>query len=128
MSDNIIYENEIISYLDTFCKDKGISDLKKESQGVWNACMRYIGTNYFKNGSTFNKLIKPNTQCNSYDLVQVERVFNIYIDLCFTYDKEISLYGFSFFTGIDKSTLYDWGNEAHRASSFASDLPKRLRS
>ena len=37
-----VYENDIAMALSMFCESHSIEDLKKESQSVWNAALRYI--------------------------------------------------------------------------------------
>ena len=51
----------------------------------------------------------------------------MYIDLCYEYDKEISILGFSKLTGINQDTFYDWGNQSSRPSSLGCDIYKKLR-
>ena len=53
-------------------------------------------------------------------------VCDIYINLCYEYDKEISILGFSKLTGIVQDTLYQWGAETSRPSSSASEIYKKL--
>ena len=43
-----VFENDIDLYLHQFCEDNDIDDLKRESQSVWNSCLRYIYTHVFK--------------------------------------------------------------------------------
>ena len=46
-----VFENDIDLYLHQFCEDNDIDDLKRESQSVWNSCLRYIYTNVFKHNN-----------------------------------------------------------------------------
>ena len=130
-----IFENDIQLYLSMFCEENGIEDMKKESQAVWNSCLRYIYKYVFKN----NNLLKqtdniyninnpiPSTY-NSYNYDTVLKILDIYIfDMCMRYDKEVSIIGFSTLTGIDESIIYDWGNgESGKLSSSSSKIYKKL--
>lgn len=64
---------------------------------------------------------------NAYNYKIVDNVCDIYIDLCFVYDKEISIIGFSNLTGIDTDTLNEWGNERVKLSSTSTVVYKKLR-
>ena len=37
-----VFENDLDKYLHLFCSENDIDDMKKESQSVWNSCLRYI--------------------------------------------------------------------------------------
>ena len=126
-----IYENDIDLYLHLFCENNGIQNMRQESQSVWNSCLRYIYNNVFKNTDVLkSKDIRhidnnsiPST-FNAYNYNIVLYVLDIYIyNLCFKYDKEISIIGFSTLTGIDESIIYDWGKES---DSLSSKVYKKL--
>lgn len=116
-----IFENEIETCLDQFCREKKIDDLRGASQGVWNGAMIYIGNKLFKGTNRLkfqgrydinNNKIKSN--CNQYDYNLVNGICDIYIYLCCLYDKEISILGFSKLTGIDYYTLMLWGDNNNK--------------
>lgn len=117
INDIEIYENDIDLYLNLFCENNGIQNMRQESQSVWNSCLRYIYKNVFKNTNILkSKDIRyidnnsiPST-FNAYNYNTVLYVLDIYIyNMCFKYDKEISIIGFSTLTGIDTTVIYDWG-------------------
>ena len=129
-----VYENDIMMFLQMFQEENQIDDLKKESQAVWNSCLRYIYKNVFKNkdflkqkNNTYTSdSIIPST-FNSYNYDIVFQVLDIYIyDLCMRYDKEVSIIGFSSLTGIDESVIYDWGNNSTQLSSRSTEIYKKL--
>lgn len=143
MSDNTVklengvevYENDICLYLDQYIKEHDIEDMHKEPQSRWNAALLYINKNYFKtnpdilktdNYSSGNLLHGNKSNNNAYDIEKVNYVCDIYINLCYEYDKEISQMGFSKLTGIALDTLNQWGNETSRPSSSASEIYKKL--
>lgn len=117
INDIEIYENDIDLYLNLFCENNGIQNMRQESQSVWNSCLRYIYNNVFKNTNILkskdirhiNNNSIPST-FNAYNYNIVLYVLDIYIyNMCFKYDKEISIIGFSTLTGIDTTVIYDWG-------------------
>lgn len=42
------------------------------------------------------------------------------------YDKEISITGFSYLTGINQDTIHDWGNNINKLSSSSCEIYKKL--
>ena len=129
-----VFENDIEVYLSEFCETQGIEDMKKESQAVWNSCLRYIYKHVFKNTNTLkqsNNIYNINNNIpsnyNSYDYDMVLKVLDIYIfDMCMRYDKEVSIIGFSTMTGIDESIIHDWGNNERKLSNLSSQIYKKL--
>ena len=129
-----VFENDIQMYLTMFCEDKGIEDIKTESQSVWNGALRYIRKHVFgcpdilkskDNINIYNNNIPSNF--NAYNYEMVNSVCDIYIDLCFVNDKEVSIIGFSNLTGIDTDTINEWGNESTKLSSTSFVVYKKLR-
>ena len=107
-----VFENDIQLYLSMFCEEQGIEDMKKESQAVWNGALRYIRRHVFNNKDllkepnniyNINNSIASNYNMYNYELVN--NICDIYIDLCFINDKEVSCIGFSNLTGIDNETI-----------------------
>ena len=128
-----VFENDIQMYLTMFCEEQGIEDMKKESQSVWNGALRYIRRHVFSNKDVlkskdniniYNNNIPSNFNAYNYDTVN--SVCDIYIDLCFVYDKEVSIIGFSNLTGIDTELIYNWGNENTKLSSTSFNVYKKL--
>ena len=126
INDMEIYENDIDLYLNLFCENNGIQNMRQESQAVWNSCLRYIYNNVFKNTDILkskdirhiNNNSIPST-FNAYNYNTVLYVLDIYIyNLCFKYDKEISIIGFSTLTGIDTDTINEWKYKEPSSSSF----------
>lgn len=142
-----VFENDIAMYLQMFCEEQGIEDISKESQSKWNAAMMYIKRHVF-NDSSILKMSKPldgyinnnydtdsnyyklnNSNCNAYDIDKVNGVCDYYIYICNMHDKGVTISGFSKLTGIDESTIYDWGEENGRKLSTSSfDIYKKLHS
>lgn len=128
-----VYESDVQYYIAKFCEENRIEDIKKESQSVWNSCLRYIYKNLFRgielksNKCTeYSGGIMPSS-CNMYNYDLVNYIVDIYIyDMCMRYDKEISIIGFATLTGIPYSTIYDWNEEGRKLSSKGSEVFKKL--
>lgn len=129
-----VFENDIDLYLHQFCEDNDIDDLKRESQSVWNSCLRYIYTHVFKhnnhvlkshNNINIDNNIPSNYNMYNYELLNELVDYYIY-NMCFKYDKEVSILGFTSLTGIDESIVYDWGNNVNKLSSESSKIYKKL--
>ena len=129
-----VFENDIDVYLKMFCEEQGVEDMRKESQSVWNSCLRYIYKHVFKNTDSLkqsNNIYNINNPIpstyNSYDYDMVLNVLDIYIfDMCMRYDKEVSIIGFSTMTGIDEGVIYDWGNGSTKLSTASIQIYKKL--
>ena len=130
-----VFENDICLYLQEYIDTHKIDDMHKEPQSRWNAALLYINRNYFKINPD---ILKTGNYCdgnlkhgnssnnNAYDLDIINNICDIYIDLCYEYDKEISILGFSKLTEINQDTFYDWGNESSRPGSSACEIYKKL--
>lgn len=134
-ADPEIFENDIDMYLQIFCENQKppIEDLTKASQSVWNAALMYVHRHVFKNREYFRSKEKINDICitsstfNLYNYNLVNDICDYYIYLCMTYEKEISILGFSNLTGIPDSTIYDWGYNQRELSRTGSEICKKLQ-
>ena len=124
-----IYENDIDLYLHQFMEERGIEDFRKETQATWNACLMFIQRNVFydksklkiKNNIYTENTITP-TNCNAYDIDLIDSIADYYIYICYLYNKECSLSGFSKLTKIHIDTLIDWG----KLSTSSCEIYKKL--
>lgn len=129
-----VFENDMQMYLHLFCKENKIEDMKRESQSVWNSCLRYIYTHVFKpnpkilkqsNNININNNIPSN--CNMYNYKLLLDILDYYIyNMCLKYDKEVSILGFSSLTGINQDTIHDWGKDNNKLSSSGCEIYKKL--
>lgn len=118
-----VYENDIALYLDQYIQERGIQDMSKETQNKWNACLLYINKYVFKNDR--DKLYYPDNR-DTYNSELINDICDIYINLCYEYDKEVSILGFSKLTGINPDTVYSWGAGEVRLGSSSSEIYKKL--
>lgn len=129
-----VYANDIELYINLFCEDQGIEDLRKESQGVWNACLMYVQRHVFPDRKALkakgnNDIYVNNimaTNCGAYDYNLIDTICNAYIYYCYTYDKEVSIQGFSKLLGIDKVVIDLWGMDKNRLSKKSFSIYKKL--
>ena len=128
-----VFENDIQLYLTMFCEENGIEDMKKESQSVWNGALRYIRRHVFNNKDVLKSKDNINiynnnipSTFNAYNYDTVNNICDIYIDLCFINDKEVSIIGFSNLTGIDTELIYNWANENTKLSTTSFNVYKKL--
>lgn len=119
-----VYENDIYLYLDQYIEEHNVEDMHKEPQSRWNAALLYINKNLFKPHPEVLK--SENRVSNTYDINIINTICDIYIELCYEYDKEVSILGFCKLTGIVQDTIYQWGNETTRLGSSASEIYKKL--
>lgn len=117
--DQSYYDNKIKLYIDLFCEQEKIDNLKKESQNIWNACLMFICYNVFRNSNWLRTDNKINYDYE-YNMNNILLLLDYYIYLCNQYEKEISLIGFSLLTGIDYSVMINWGNGLGLASKEAT--------
>lgn len=135
MNNKDIFENDLDLYLHLFCEENNIQDIRKESQAVWNSCLRYIYKHVFKDKNILksknnidnnNSIMSSNYNAYNYDLLMY--IVDIYIyDMCMKYDKEVSVLGFSTLTGIEDSVIHEWGNKGTKLSSKSSAIIRKLR-
>ena len=128
-----VYADDIDLYINLFCKDQGIEDLRKESQSVWNACLMYVQRHAFldrqalkatENNPEYVNNIMPST-CGAYNYDLLDTIVNAYIYYCYMYDKEVSIQGFSKLTNIDYYTITQWGMDI-RLSKKSKGIYKKL--
>lgn len=127
-----IFDTEIEACLNMFCDQYQIKDMIKEPQSIWNAALMYIkkmvfpdvkklkSSNLISNGSKFQ------TNCNAYNYDLVDHICDIYIYLCMVNDKEVSINGFSYLTGINRDTIKEWGHNNKKLSDMAFLIYKKL--
>lgn len=110
-----VYLSEVHACLAQYMEDRGIENMEKESQNKWSAAMRYVGQHVFKGTQKLKE--KPTivregfsgvTNDNAYDLDKINALVDYYVNLCYEYDKEVSMNGFSFISGIPPEILTVW--------------------
>lgn len=108
-----VFENDIQLYLSMFCESAGIESEFDIFPSQWNAALKYIYNHLIKNNPDI--LTIPHTVSNSYNLIAVNNLLDIYIFMCYSHNQEISIQGFSFISGISRDTIHSWGNSNTRS-------------
>jgi len=139
-----VYNDNLDLYIHEFFRNRCYPDeltedyISRASQSVWNACLMYLRKNVtstlnLKEGNTYpienpniysNKTINTNYNAYNYDLLLY--IVDIYIYYCMTYDKEVSIVGFSLLTGIDDRLILAW-NENERINPASKRIYEKLR-
>lgn len=129
-----VYANDIELYINLFCEDQGIEDLRKESQSVWNACLMYVQRHVFpdrqalkatENNPEYVNNIMPST-CGAYNYDLLDTIVNAYIYYCYMYDKEVSILGYSKLIGINTDVINNWGSDRRGLSKKSYGIYKKL--
>ena len=140
-----IFDNNLEYWLNDYCEKYDIEDLKKESQNVFHGCMQYIYMHTFKLDNSSLK-VSPSipvnnsvndlkTSHNAYDIKKLYDLLFWYSITANTYDKANTISGFSYLSGVTKSTIYAWKEGSNKesvytglmATSSRSDFYKKLR-
>lgn len=127
-----VYENDIVKYAKLYMEEHDVDDMRKASQSIWNACLRYVQKKVFpdrqvlKSKHLFDNGSVTLTTCGAYNYELLMDICDIYIDLCFDYEKEISVMGYSMLTGIDYNVIWDWGKTRGLSSPTAGELLEKL--
>lgn len=127
-----VFENDIAFFMTQFMEENKIDNLREISQNVWNGMLMYICRNVFKGTGKLKMRhnISDNacisSTCNAYDISKLDVLSDYYIFLCNSYDKEVSLMGFSKLTGINIDTLIDWGHNINKISQGGCEIYKKL--
>lgn len=130
-----IFDNLICQYLNDYIErqkeDSPDFSMEKATQSKWSAALLYINKCVFKN----NKYLKSDlyynknkyfiTNNNKYDLDKVIYLLDIYINLCYEYSKEVSIYGFSKLSGIDVYVMLAWAGMDYTGQAEYSKPSKK---
>lgn len=126
-----VYYSQIHEALDRYINDpdREIDNMRKEPQSRWNAALIYIYNTVFKGTDKLRRKpydYKANggmSNNNEYNQELVNCICDYYIALCYEYDKEVSINGFSKLTGIDSDCIYGWaGRESYSGSASATGV------
>lgn len=117
--------NEIQNSIIDYCSERDITvnDITNLSQSVFSSLLLYVRSKVFP---TKDRLKVKNNINNAYDIKLCNALADFYIYLCKFYDKEITLSGYEYLTGIDSNTVYDWSSGRTQASAGGSGIYKKL--
>lgn len=128
-----VFDTDMHYWLERFCEENDIDNIKKESQQVWNSALYYIQKHVFYNRDVLKSgrgyyTNTDDSTCTSdtYNYELVNNILDIYIyDMCMKYDKEVSILGFSTLTGIPRSLLMYWDGH-NTVSTLPLDIYEKL--
>lgn len=122
-----IFENDIDMCLHLFQEEQNIDNMRAISQSVWNGFLIFTYRRLFKGTNLLKENIKNDYYFN-YNFDKINNLVNYYIYLCTMFDKEISIMGFSYLTGIDTDTINQWKyyKDTNKASAKLSVIYEKL--
>jgi hypothetical protein len=129
-----VFNSDMDYYITQFKEENNIEDFTRESQSRWNACLMYIHAHVFtdpkllksKDNYTESNCIMDST-FNSYNYDLLNDICNYYIYLCMINNKEVSINGFTFLTGINQETIHTWDRySGERLSNKSFEIYQKL--
>lgn len=125
MKDLEVYENEIEIYAEDYIKSlANEDDIYKVS--TFKGMLKHIFKHVFKAKKSEKTLYQLKTNIDTSDIDTINEIWDIYTSLCYKYNHNPSLLGFSLLTGINDDTFHSWKvGEVRNASSVHSDSVKR---
>lgn len=122
-SETEVYESQISALFHRYFSDRNI-DLQKDKirQTKFNAAWKYVFDNLFRPDETTIRYNNKNSKLDYGDLEQLNRICDIYLDICFEYNIIPSKFGFARLTGITEETMRTWANGDFRASDEKATL------
>lgn len=107
-------ENDVMTALykalDTMCFDRSGVDPENHKRTVshnqLNYCFRMIYKNVFKPDQ--NQINNKKSIIDYENIEQLQAVADLFLYICGLYNKSLGLMSFSFMTGIDYKTIYNW--------------------
>ena len=117
--DYVLTDQEVIDYMQEVAADKG-QDLMSMTTNQFTAILQQTQRRFFKH---FDLLVDDRTgDILDFDIIYI--LLDLYINLCMSYNKAISIMGFSFFTGVDHMTLERYAGYSLQSKEYA--IYKRL--
>ena len=117
--DYVLTDTEVIEYMQEVAADKG-QDLMSMTTNQFTAILQQTQRKYFKH---FDLLVDDRTgDILDFDIIYI--LLDLYIHLCMTYNKVISIYGFSCFSGVDDMTLERYAGYSLQSKEYG--IYKRL--
>lgn len=108
------FKTDTERYIELYCEKYQIENLRIAPPNTFEGALNFAGDRIFL--KTSDKMLKYNRQTiiNCDDITELENVYDFYYFLCETYDKEVTIQGFSKYTKISEQTLYNWLNGVYK--------------
>lgn len=104
------FEEETHSFLRVFCEKYDTEKPKDMKQNTFEAAMSYAGDQIFLKSDDVTLKYNRQTIIDTDNAPLVEYILDRYEQICTTYNKEVTLQGFSKYTKIGRQTMYNWLN------------------
>lgn len=135
--DVIIKRDVIDKTIAEICSRQGIEDLRKEKQRAFKAVMSDVGASLFPGRKMLkdNKLIYIYTANNNnlfmgnnnkYNFIILNRLLDVYINICQLYCKVLDVDGFASFANMDPDVIYTWGSRGEESSPQGYSIYKKI--
>lgn len=110
-NDTILYESDIEVALQEFAENNNL-EITELNQVKWNGALMYAHDKLFIDADALKKV---DFKYNDYDVELIAQVLKVYIQLCFTYDKVPTQWGFENLTGVSDDIIRLWrgGDKKH---------------
>lgn len=104
-------------YISNFCDEMGIENLTTATQNQFTAALKVIGRKLFKNSTdirttVYTDAIKDNFTdtygSDTYDPDKMAILLDLFVFLCDSYDKAVSVRGFCNLSGMSVTEYYRW--------------------
>ena len=131
-----VYEHRIYEIVDQYL-DGALTDAERDEPKIdstlFTGLLHRIYTAIFKPSLTNKPIntyqnVRQNSILDYNDIEQLDRLFDVYCDLCAKYRMCPSLLGFGSMIGLSKETFFDWINDNTRKQSEHTRTAKRWKS
>ena len=102
-----------------------ISAIRSIPHNTVNLCFRYIYNNLFKPDTTLCNNQKSLIDYENIELLTL--LANKFLDICMMFNKSLGLMSFSYMTGINYRTLYDWINQGEKLNPSRFQVLKSIQ-
>ena len=109
------YPNKIMELLDEFQNTFPQVDIYNNSI-QWKLFLRYVYKNLFAMPDDQTRLYYQHNRIDYKDTVLLDKILDVYCDICYLCKKDINPYDFGLFTGIQYTTILQWQNPTHKNS------------
>lgn len=117
------YPDKITALIEEFKSMYPMVNLETNSI-QWKLLLKYLNSNLFAKVPNTVTPYGRNTILDLEDRKVLDSITDIYINLCYLYSKDVNLYDYSLFIGMDYSNVVAWENVTHKNA----DVIKKIQS
>lgn len=104
------FEDETHNFLQAFCEKYKFESPIEMKQNTFEAAMSYAGDRIFLKSDDVTLKYNRQTIIDTDNAPLIDYILDRYEQICTTYNKEVTLQGFSKYTKIGRQTMYNWLN------------------